>query len=155
MRTWAEEMLGVKGKMPNEQTRPDRLIAVRRADLVEMRKWKCLRPASIGPCHPDELDNGAGCVACRASAFAEKALRGASAKLPKVEELRNLDVWDLLNTFGETVRQLGGGFRYDFTTGKAYLRPPNFTGTTLIPIHVVSAIPGESDDSDVEETTGG
>ena len=137
----------------SEQTRPDRLIAVRRADLVEMRKWRCLHGAQEGPCHPDEIRGGKGCVACRASAFAEQALRGASVKLPKVEELKNLDVWDLLNSFGETVRQLGGGFTYDFTTGKAYLRPPNFTGTTLIPIHVVKDIPGEID-GNAEATDG-
>lgn len=143
--------------MSSEQTSPGRLIAVRRADLVEMRKWKCLRPVVIGPCHLDELANGAGCTACKASDFAEKALRGASAKLPKADELRNLDVWDLLNSFGETVRQLGGGFAYDFTTGKAYLRPPTFTGATVIPLHIVKSIPGEIDVNaeEREELTGG
>jgi hypothetical protein len=138
--------------MASDQTRPDRLIAVRRADLVKMRGWKCIQPQSQGPCHPDEIKDGHCCRACWASDFAEKALRGASAKLPKVEELRNLDVWDLLNSFGETVRQLGGGFSYDFTTGKAYLRPPNFTGTTLIPVHVVKSIPGEIDGKEAEDS---
>lgn len=131
---------------PSDQTRPDRLIAVRRADLAAMSRWKCANTLSRqGPCHPDDIKAGHGCRACLASAFAEKALRGASVKLPKGEELRNLDVWDLLNSFGETVRQLGGGFTYDFTTSKAYLRPPKFTGTTMIPLHVVRAIPGETD----------
>ncbi len=133
--------------MPSDQTKPERLIAVRRADLVDMRRWKCIDPAAQGPCDPECCSGEHCCPACRASAFAEKALRGASVKLPKLEELKNLDVWDLLNSFGETVRQLGGGFCYDFTTGKAYLRPPNFTGTTLIPVHVVSSIPGEIDGS--------
>ncbi len=141
--------------VPSDQTKPDRLIAVRRVDLVEMRRWKCIRSAAEGPCTPERIVSGECCRACWASYFAEQALRGASAKLPKTEELKNLDVWDLLNSFGETVRQLGGGFTYDFTTGKAYLRPPNFTGTTLIPIHVVSVIPGEADASAEEELTGG
>ena len=129
--------------MAKEQTRPERLIAVRRADLVEMRKWRCLHGAQDGPCHPDEIKAGKGCVACRASALAEQALRGASVKLPKVKELPELDVWDLLNSFGETVRQFGGGFCYDFTTGKAYIRAPKFTGATVIPFHVVDELPKE------------
>ena len=141
--------------MLSDQKKPERLIAVRRADLVTMRNWKCLRPAVIGPCHPDEIREGKGCAACWASDFAEKALRGASAKLPKVEELKNLDVWDLLNSFGETVRQLGGGFCYDFTTGKAYLRPPNFTGATIVPLHIVPSIPKEVDGGEAEETAEG
>ena len=141
--------------MPSDQTKPDRLIAVRRADPVMMKTWKCIRPPSTGPCHPDDVSGGHCCPACWGSAFAERALRGASTKLPKEEALKNLDVWDLLNSFGETVRQLGGGFCYDFTTGKAYLRPPKFTGATVIPLYIVASIPGEIDGGEVEEYTDG
>ncbi len=130
--------------MPSDQKSPSRLIAVRRVDLATMARWKCTNLVKEGgPCAPEAVESGECCRACWASAFAEKALRGASVRLPKVEECTGLDVWDLLNSFGETVRQLGGGFTYDFTTGQAYLRPPNFTGETMIPVHVVEAVPGE------------
>lgn len=141
--------------MPKDQTRPDRLIAVRRADLVVMKNWKCTNSSEQGPCTPGQIGIGECCRACWGSAFAERALRGASTKLPKEESLRNLDVWDLLNSFGETVRQLGGGFCHDFTTGRAYMRPPKFTGATVIPLYIVASIPGEIDGGEREETTEG
>ena len=129
--------------MAKEQTRPERLIAVRRADLTKMAGWKCIRPATEGPCTTEQIVRGECCRSCWASHFAEQALRGASVRLPKVKELPELDVWDLLNSFGETVRQFGGGFCYDFTTGKAYIRAPKLTGATVIPLHVVDELPKE------------
>jgi hypothetical protein len=128
--------------MKNEQKNPRRLLAVRRADLTEMVKWECSNLlAPRGPCKPEDVESGDCCRACWASAFAEKALRGASTRLPKEGELSTLDVWDLLQVFGATVRQLGGGFHYNYETGHAYLKAPQFTGPLNIPVHVVEELP--------------